>query len=249
MDELIPRVLSFLTPVELLFVPSVCRSWHHHAVTARATMIKKLHMGQFWSRIGVLPDERFTHLASGYTLVTELNLAYCSSLTGPTLNALLHALPAMARLSKLNLFYCFQLTDADIELVFGGSPCPLPAIRELNLGRCSKLTERSVRLLGASLASLQILSLAHLACVGEETLMMFDDVRHFPSLTLLNVLHCPKWQGDHVEELLRGAAQPNGRNALLAKQGRPPFKVIGPLETFQVDKSGKKMRKDVDADT
>jgi len=249
MDELVPRVLSFLTAVELLFVPSVCRSWRAHAVTARGTLVKRLHMGQFWSRIGVLPDAVFIKLASGYTRVTELNLSYCSFLTGSSLNALLHALPAMPQLSKLNLFYCFQLTDDDMQTVMGGSPPPLPALRELNLGRCSKLTERTIRLLAEHLPSLQLLSLAHMNCVGEETPMLFDDLRNFPSLSLLNVLHCSKWQAEHVDELVRGAAVPGGRNAQLAKLGRPPFKVIGPQETFQVDKSGKRMRKDLDADT
>ena len=90
MDELVPRILSFLSPVELLFVPSVSTSWQRHTATARSTLVRRLHMGQFWSRLGVVPDAVFVRLGSGYTSVVDLNLSYCSYLTGTTLNALLH---------------------------------------------------------------------------------------------------------------------------------------------------------------
>lgn len=250
MDDIVPRVLAFMSTVELMFVQQVCRSWQRHTAAARSSLIHRLHLGQFWSRVGVLPDSCFTAIAAQFGAVVDLNLAYCSFLTGPTLLQIVRALPQPSRLTKLNLFYCHLLTDDDIEQLLGAKAEQeqLPLLRDLNLGRCNRLTERTVRLLCARAPRLQTLNLCHNPAVGEETLMLMDDLSNFPSLTLLNVMHCARLRMDEIDELLK-AAQAQGRNAKLHKQGLPSLRVIGPQELFQIDKSGKKMRKDIDADT
>jgi len=245
MDELVPRILSFLTPVELMFVQSVCRSWYMHVRTARQSLIPRLHLGQFWSRIGVLPTEYFTNLAQQFGNVTELNCGYCNFMSGPTFFQILTAVPRYERLTKINLYYCYNLTDDDIDKLL--HEYHLPNLRELNIGRCPKLSDRSVRLLAAECPNLQYLNLVHNPNVGEETFMLFDDLTKFPSLTLLNLMHASRIRMDEVEELIRSCSS-NGRNANLVKRGLTPLRVLGPQELFQIDKTGKKMRKDIDAD-
>ena len=246
MDDLVPRILAFLSTVELMFVQSVSRNWLAHTSTARSSLIHRLHFGQFWSRIGLLPIEHFTHIAAQFHAITEVNLAYCSFMDGPAFFSILHAIPSFSRITKLNLFYCYQLVDTDIQQMMGTKELPL--LRELNLGRCNKLTERSVRILSESCPALTALNLAHNPSVGEDTLMLFDDLANFPRLQSLNVMHCTKLRMDEVDELLK-AAHTTGRNAQLIKHGLSNMRIIGPQELFQIDKSGKKMRKDVDADT
>lgn len=246
MDDLLPRILSFMSTVELMFVQSVSTHWRTGCVTARRSLIHRLHWGQFWSRIGVLPTAHFLAIASQFENVTEVNFAYCSFMTGDTLFAILAALPSAKRITKINLFYCYQLQDADIEhLMRSGA---LPVLRELNLGRCNKLTERSVRLLSEECPTLTYLNLAHNPALGPDTLMLFDDLKYFPRLQILNLMHCAKLRMDEVDELIKAPATAQ-RNLSLAKQGLQPLRIIGPQELFQIDKSGKKMRKDIDADT
>lgn len=246
MDDLVPRILAFLSTVELMFVQSVSTHWRAGAVQARRSLIHRLHFGQFWSRIGVLPTAHFISIARQFENVTEVNFAYCSFMTGEQLFAILAAIPSAQRITKLNLFYCYQLQDADIEqLVKSGS---LPVLRELNLGRCNKLTERSVRLLSEQCPTLSYLNLCHNPSLGADTLMLFDDPKYFPRLQILNLMHCAKLRMDEVDEVLKAPATAQ-RNLTLAKQGLQPLRIIGPQELFQIDKSGKKMRKDIDADT
>ena len=246
MDDLVPRILAFLSPVELMFVSSVSTHWRTGSVDARRRLIPRLHLGQFWSRIGVLPTQHFVNIAKQFDNVTEVNFAYCSFMAGEQLRAILGALPSAARITKLNLFYCYQLQDADIEQLL--TSATLPVLRELNLGRCNKLTERSVRLLSEQCPTLTYLNLAHNPSLGADTLMIFDDTKYFPKLQLLNLMHCAKLRMDEVEEMLKSPSTAQ-RNLALAKQGLQPLRIIGPQELFQIDKSGKKMRKDIDADT
>jgi hypothetical protein len=201
----------------------VSRSWLRHASTARRSLIHRLHYGQFWSRIGVIDTHHFARVASAYHEIVDLNLAYCNFMTGPCFFSILHAIPNFHRITKLNLFYCYQLTDEDIERLVNQQT--LPNLRELNLGRVSKLTDRSVRAL-ADLKSLTYLNLVHNHHIGEETLMLFDDLTKFPALQILNLMHCTKYRMEDIDELSK-ACVTNGRNAQLQRLGGTNIRFIG----------------------
>jgi hypothetical protein len=246
MDEIVPHVLSYMTTVELLLVPAVCHAWSRHTSTARAALIHRLHFGQFWSRIGVIGQpERFARIASGFEALVELNLACCNFMPGSTFELILHAIPNFSRLTKINLFYSYQLTDDDVTRLI--TPEALPQLRELHLGRVRKLTDRSTRAL-AEMPNLTYLNMVHNRNITEETLMLFDDPTKFPALQIFNMTHCTGIKQEEVEELLRECAA-NGRNANLHRIGGSNLRIIGPQELFAIDKTGKKMMKDNDADT
>ena len=227
-SPLLPQVLSFLSVIELMYLQQVNRRWQQDVVTARASFIHKLHLGQFWSRLGVVDVGHFTRLVSAFTSVTELNVSYCHFLTNQHLVDIVHAIPHYERLERLNLFYAYNLTD-DAVLALVPS---LPALTDLNLGRCIRLTDRAVRAL-QPLSSLRSLVLTSLPALSEETLMMFDDpayLAQLQSLTLVNAGHFTTVEVDEV------------------RATRPLLKVVGPEEQHQQpERNGKRKetRKDI----
>ncbi len=208
-----------------MYVQGVNRHWYSSTRVARERYIRKLHLGQFWSRLGLLDSQYFTRLASQFHSIRDLNVAYCHFMKGDTLLALLDCLPNSQDLERINLFYCYQLGDEHIEAIVSKAP----KLRELNLGRVTNVTDRGVAAL-STLSHLRSLNVIQNPNLSEETLMLMDDTKHFPSLQVFNVVNCSKYRPEMMEEL---------------KNVRPNLKIIGPQEVFTVDKSGKKLRRDV----
>ena len=219
--SLLPHVFSFLSVVELMYIQQVNRRWYHDVYTARGHLIHKLNLGQFWSRLGVLDLAHFTRLTSAFHSVTELNLAYCHFLTPQHLIDLVHSIPHFERIERLNLFYCYGLDDAAISSLIPA----LPALTDLNLGRCIRITDRTVRSL-ASLQHLRSLTLTSLPALSEETLMLFDDPAYLSALQTLTLVNAGKFTQVEVDEV---------------RATRPQLRIVGPEEQHQqLERNGKR---------
>ena len=211
-----------------MYIAQVNVRWREAVSTAQSFVIHRLNLGQFWSRLGVLDGRHFAQLVQRYRSVTDLNLSYCHFLTGTMLQQLVQALPQCERLERLSLFYCYSLTD---DAVIALLPS-LPALTDLNVGRCIHLTDRTTRSLYA-LPNLRSLTLTSLPKLSEESLMLFDDPNFLHSLHTLVLVNVGKFSAVEVDEL-RGS-----------RQG---WKVIGPEEQHvNVERNGKRKetRKDI----
>ena len=229
---LLPQVFSFLSVIELLYIQQVNHRFYDGVYEAKADLIARLHLGQFWSRLGVQPTEHFLSLVSGYRAVRELNVSYCHFLTGDTLLALVKGTPGYEKIERLNLFYCYNLSDEHIAAVL---PL-LPGLTELNLGRCIHISDKTLRTLRAS-ATLRSLTLSSLPLLTEETLMAFDDPSTMPALSYLSLVNAGKFSAIQVDEV---------------RASRPHIRIVGPEEQHMpVERNGKRKenRKDMSADT
>jgi len=230
---IMPQVFSFLSVIELMYTQQVNHIWCSHVGNARSVHIHKLHLGQFWSRIGVIDVSYFSQLCSSFKAVEELNLGYCHFITGDTLSRVVSAIPSYQRIEKLNLFYCYQLTDEQIIALL-----PLfPQLTDLNIGRCIKLTDKCIRAVSSQLPHLRSLTLSSLPLLTEETLMLFDDTSLFPSIGYLNLVSAGKYSVIEVDEV---------------RNSRPGVKIVGPEEIHRIpDKNGKKQhnRKEINNET
>ena len=219
--SLLPHVFSFLSVVELMYLQQVNRRWYSDVYTARAHLIHRLNLGQFWSRLGVLDLGHFTRLTSAFRSVTDLNLSYCHFLTPYHLIDLVHSIHNYERLERLNLFYAYNLTDDAVTSLIPS----LPSLTDLNLGRCIRLTDRTVRAL-MPLSSLRSLTLTSLPALSEETLMLFDDPAYLPSLQTLTLVNAGKFTVVEVDEV---------------RTTRPQLRIIGPEEQHQqLERNGKR---------
>ena len=231
-QPLLPQVLSFLSVIELLYIQQVNHRFYDGVYEAKTDLITRLHLGQFWSRLGVMPTEHFLSLLSGYRAVRELNVSYCHFLTGDTLLALVKGTPSYERIERLNLFYCYNLTDEHVAAVL---PL-LPNLAELNLGRCIHITDKTLRVLRTS-PTLRSLTLSSLPLLSEETLMAFDDPSTLPALAYLSLVNTGKFSAIQVDEV---------------RVSRPQMRIVGPEEQHMpVERNGKRKenRKDMSADT
>ena len=229
---LLPQVFSFLSVIELLYIQQVNHRFYDGVYEAKADIITRLHLGQFWSRLGVTPTEHFLSLISGYRAVREVIVSYCHFLTGDTLLALIKGTPSYERVERLNLFYCYNLTDEHVAAVL---PL-LPALQELNLGRCIHITDKTLRALRTS-TTLRSLTLSSLPQLTEETLMAFDDPATMPALSYLSLVNTGKFSALQVEEV---------------RTSRPQMRIVGPEEQHMpLERNGKRKenRKDMSADT
>ena len=231
-QPLLPQVLSFLSVIELLYIQQVNHRFYDSVYVAKTDLIARLHLGQFWSRLGVTPIEHFLSLVSGYRQVRELNVSYCHFITGEALIAVIKGIPSYERIERLNLFYCYNLTDEQVAAVLP----MLPNLTELNLGRCIHITDKTLRTLRTS-TTLRSLTLSSLPQLTEETLMAFDDPSTMPTLSYLSLVNTGKFSALQVEEV---------------RTSRPQMRIVGPEEQHMpVERNGKRKenRKDMSTDT
>jgi hypothetical protein len=214
-NQLLPPIFSYLTLIELIYIQSVNRNWYQNVKIAQKYYTKNLHFGQFWSRISTLHLESMLKFVNQFEQIIEVNFSYCHLLTNDICKQILTNIPNYNNIEKLNLFYCYELTDDFIEWI----TVQLPHLHELNLGRCIKLTDRTLLSI-AKLPQLRILNIVYNPNVTIDSLMMFDDPSCFRSLQSFNVINCKHFQPEVVEDL---------------HVSRPHLRITGPLEVFPLN--------------
>jgi len=228
-EDLMPMVLSFTSILEHLYLMRVNRhwrlmihrSWRNSWRHARGT----LFLDQFWCRLGVLDSDIFYRMFSRMDRIEHLSLGFCCHLNDNLLRHIWHHLIQRQRehglpLRSLNLFYCYRLSDQ----VLAEIPSAFPSLTELNLGRCTNLTDRTIRLI-AAMPNLKKFNLASIPAVDEHTFMVFDDPHAFPALQLWDIQNTNNDLAKYVVEL---------------QHHRPGLKVIGPrLERVEFPKVAK----------
>lgn len=212
-EKIAPTVFSFMSVIELMYIEQTNNLWLTSAAEARHSRIKRLHLGQFWSRIGLMEPHYFTALCSKFHAINDLNVGYCHFITGEMLFTLIESIPNYQNIIRLNLFYCYNLQDQHIEKLL----TLLPNLADINLGRCINLTDKAFSLLAMHSPHLKVLQSNILPRLTEESLMLFDDTTMFPSLTHLNLVHSGSFKELDLDELRASCAA-----------ARPALKIIGP---------------------
>lgn len=228
-NSILPRIFSYLSVVELMFIASVNKRWHELVNITCAEHIDTLNLCQFWSRIGVLDTRLFRGLVSKFHHVRHLNLAYCHKLNTDTLIDIITAIPQHQSINKLNLFYCYELNDDSIDVVLQ----LLPKLTELNVGRCMTLTNRSIDLL-SDCNTLRKLVIVANPNIDIEITNYLDDPTKFKGLRVLNVVNCTKLKQDIMNE---------------CKANRPNLRIIGPDHLIIQDSAGRKLKAHKDLDS
>jgi hypothetical protein len=155
-DSILPNILSFLSVVELMFVQSVNRRWYQLSGHTRTHLIKRLHYGQFWSRIGILDNSYFITLTNSFKNICDINFSYCHFMNNSIFEQLIMRLSNHHTMIRLNIFYCYHLNDEIINTIVQR----FPNLTDLNIGRCHLMTERGIMKL-AELTKLKTLNLVN----------------------------------------------------------------------------------------
>merc|ERR1712150_102474 len=126
-------------------------------------------------------------LIKRFPIAVDVSLAYCNMVTDDSLKTILTELPTNPEnIQQLNLFYNNRLSDSSIQWI-----CErFPNLRNLNVGRCMHLTDKSMDRI-SNLLHLQKLSLLSTE-FGTEAMMLLEENGCLKRLKELDVRGCKK---------------------------------------------------------
>lgn len=161
-DDLLGRILSYLTLFEWFGSQSVCHRWRNSVLPcAIQKHVHHIYLSQFWALLGN-PD--FDAEPLGKALgqaehVEKITLSYSRLLNDAAVVRLLRYLHPSCKetLVSIDLYFCCQITNASVLNVLR----MFPNIKHLNIGSCFFLTDAcisSIMKFGQNIEELDLVS-------------------------------------------------------------------------------------------
>jgi F-box and leucine-rich repeat protein 14 len=160
-------------------------------VLAALTSLKKVNL----ERCRQVTDSTLQVLST-LSKLEEINITLCDRISSKGLQFFIASLP---NLQKLTMYSCSQLTDEGLVAI-----SKFPALRELKLGECDKVTATTgFRHLAANCKNLANLDIHQVSSVNDDVL---DSISQLPQLDYLRLASCNNFTGQGLKNLAKAPA-------------------------------------------